>query len=106
MSAAFIGLRASRTVGGWVAWGDAGGGSAGIAARLGVRPPSRDPVEASPERPDRSRPCSGILGLFRANEATRREDFDVPFNGEGSRYWVELVDQLTADWESLRMNHG
>ena len=22
------------------------------------------------------------------------------------RYWVELVDQLTADWESLRMNHG
>ena len=22
------------------------------------------------------------------------------------RYWVELVDQVTADWESLRMNHG
>jgi hypothetical protein len=21
------------------------------------------------------------------------------------RYWVELVDQVTADWESLRMNH-
>ena len=22
------------------------------------------------------------------------------------RYWVELVDQVTADWESLRMNHA
>jgi hypothetical protein len=22
------------------------------------------------------------------------------------RYWVELVDQVTADWESLRMHHG
>jgi len=22
------------------------------------------------------------------------------------RYWVELVDQVTADWERLRMNHG
>ena len=22
------------------------------------------------------------------------------------RYWVELVDQVTADWESLRMDHG
>jgi hypothetical protein len=22
------------------------------------------------------------------------------------RYWVELVDQVTADWESLRMSHG
>ena len=22
------------------------------------------------------------------------------------RYWVELVDPVTADWESLRMNHG
>jgi hypothetical protein len=22
------------------------------------------------------------------------------------RYWVELVDQVTADWESHRMNHG
>ncbi len=22
------------------------------------------------------------------------------------RYWVELMDQVTADWESLRMNHG
>jgi hypothetical protein len=22
------------------------------------------------------------------------------------RYWVEVVDQVTADWESLRMNHG
>jgi hypothetical protein len=22
------------------------------------------------------------------------------------RYWVELVDQVTVDWESLRMNHG
>jgi len=22
------------------------------------------------------------------------------------RYWVELVDRVTADWESLRMNHG
>jgi hypothetical protein len=22
------------------------------------------------------------------------------------RYWVELVDHVTADWESLRMNHG
>jgi len=22
------------------------------------------------------------------------------------RYWVELIDQVTADWESLRMNHG
>jgi hypothetical protein len=22
------------------------------------------------------------------------------------RYWVELVDQVTADWESLRMTHG
>jgi hypothetical protein len=22
------------------------------------------------------------------------------------RYWVELVDQVTADWESLRINHG
>jgi hypothetical protein len=21
------------------------------------------------------------------------------------RYWVELIDQVTADWESLRMNH-
>src|SRR4051794_6175764 len=26
--------------------------------------------------------------------------------GQNSRYWVELVDQVTADWESLRMNHG
>jgi hypothetical protein len=22
------------------------------------------------------------------------------------RYWVELIDQVTADWESLRVNHG
>jgi hypothetical protein len=22
------------------------------------------------------------------------------------RYWVELSDQVTADWESLRMTHG
>ena len=22
------------------------------------------------------------------------------------RYWVELVDQVTVDWESLRMHHG
>jgi hypothetical protein len=22
------------------------------------------------------------------------------------RYWVELIDQATADWESYRMNHG
>ena len=22
------------------------------------------------------------------------------------RYWVELMDQVTADWESHRMNHG
>ena len=22
------------------------------------------------------------------------------------RYWVELVDPVTADWESLRMDHG
>jgi hypothetical protein len=22
------------------------------------------------------------------------------------RYWVELTDQITADWESLRMHHG
>jgi hypothetical protein len=22
------------------------------------------------------------------------------------RYWVELIDPVTADWESLRMNHG
>ena len=22
------------------------------------------------------------------------------------RYWVELMDQVTADWESLRMDHG
>jgi hypothetical protein len=22
------------------------------------------------------------------------------------RYWVELTDQVTADWESLRMHHG
>jgi hypothetical protein len=22
------------------------------------------------------------------------------------RYWVGLVDPVTADWESLRMNHG
>jgi hypothetical protein len=22
------------------------------------------------------------------------------------RYWVELVDPVTADWESLRMNHA
>jgi hypothetical protein len=22
------------------------------------------------------------------------------------RYWVELVDQVTADWESVRMNHA
>ena len=22
------------------------------------------------------------------------------------RYWVELVDQVTADWESLRMDHA
>jgi hypothetical protein len=22
------------------------------------------------------------------------------------RYWVELLDPVTADWESLRMNHG
>ncbi|EWY42303.1 hypothetical protein N825_18395 [Skermanella stibiiresistens SB22] len=22
------------------------------------------------------------------------------------RYWVELIDQATADWESFRMNHA
>ena len=24
----------------------------------------------------------------------------------GGRYWVELIDQATADWESFRMDHA
>src|SRR3954469_23258794 len=35
--------------------------------------------------------------------AGRHQMFLSTVNG---RYWVELVDQVTADWESLRMNHG
>src|SRR4051795_8107055 len=35
--------------------------------------------------------------------AGRHQMFLSTVNG---RYWVELVDQVTADWESLRMDHG
>src|SRR3954466_9057001 len=35
--------------------------------------------------------------------AGRHQMFLSTVNG---RYWVELVDPVTADWESLRMNHG
>src|SRR4051794_35134079 len=35
--------------------------------------------------------------------AGRHQMFLSTVNG---RYWVELVDQVTVDWESLRMNHG
>src|SRR3982751_904911 len=35
--------------------------------------------------------------------AGRHQMFLSTVNG---RYWVELMDQVTADWESLRMNHA
>src|SRR3954451_4422986 len=35
--------------------------------------------------------------------AGRHQMFLSTVNG---RYWVELVDPVTADWESLRMDHG